>query len=157
MRLARLRVPFWHKRRLQNLWTRRSGRPSDTPRHACLDLVSVRPNKLLSAALGSIRQASQDGEVLVSAISVRELFRIVTRGRLDLSVAASTLVDNTRADSRFRLVPIDVDIAGLSTLLPDVHRDPADQIILATARRFRCPIITRDRRFAEYTGTSVVW
>ena len=38
-----------------------------------------------------------------------------------------------------------------STRLPGAfHRDPADQIIVATARLYDCPIVTSDGRIVKY-------
>jgi PIN domain nuclease of toxin-antitoxin system len=39
-----------------------------------------------------------------------------------------------------------------STQLPQpFHRDPADQLLVATARILQCPIMTEDARIAAYS------
>jgi len=44
-------------------------------------------------------------------------------------------------------------IAVESYALPDVfHRDPADRLIVATARVANATLMTRDRRILEYAG-----
>ena len=34
--------------------------------------------------------------------------------------------------------------------LPNIHRDPADRFIIATALIGNIPVVTADRRFAQY-------
>jgi PIN domain nuclease of toxin-antitoxin system len=47
-------------------------------------------------------------------------------------------------------------IAIESTRLPgDFHRDPADQIIVATARIHSCPLITLDAKIIAYSHVLV--
>ena len=49
---------------------------------------------------------------------------------------------------RMLVVPVDDSIARRTVELPDIHADPADRMILATAAELGCPIVSRDRRFA---------
>jgi len=37
-----------------------------------------------------------------------------------------------------------------SSALPEIHKDPADRFIIATALHNDCVVVTGDRRFAEY-------
>jgi len=42
--------------------------------------------------------------------------------------------------------------------LPDpFHRDPADRIIVATARKLQCPIVTADHKILEYPHVETMW
>ena len=55
------------------------------------------------------------------------------------------------------LAEITPDIACASCSLPgDFHRDPADQIIVATAREMGIPILTADARIKEYPYVQTV-
>jgi PIN domain nuclease of toxin-antitoxin system len=50
-----------------------------------------------------------------------------------------------------RLLPLTPQIAVESTRLQgEFHRDPADQMITATARAYGCPLVTSDRKLLEY-------
>jgi PIN domain nuclease of toxin-antitoxin system len=42
-----------------------------------------------------------------------------------------------------------------STELPNLHRDPADRFIIATALMRSLPVVTTDRRFSQY-GVTVI-
>ena len=56
-----------------------------------------------------------------------------------------------------RLLELTPEIAVGSTQLPgEFHRDPADQIIVATARFYDCPLITSDKRILNYPHVKTV-
>ena len=44
--------------------------------------------------------------------------------------------------------PIHLDTCAVE--LPDIHRDPADRFIIATALIGNIPVVTADRHFAQY-------
>lgn len=49
------------------------------------------------------------------------------------------------------LLPLEPEIAIESTRLPHpFHNDPADQIIVATARVHQCPVVTIDKKISDY-------
>jgi PIN domain nuclease of toxin-antitoxin system len=55
------------------------------------------------------------------------------------------------------LLPLSPEVAVASTQLPgDFHRDPADQMIVATARLYNCPIVTLDRLIRAYPHVQVL-
>lgn len=50
-----------------------------------------------------------------------------------------------------RLIPVDTEIARLSNDLPgDFHEDPADRIIVATAKREELVLVTSDDKIVKY-------
>ena len=50
-----------------------------------------------------------------------------------------------------RLLSLTPEIAVASTQLSGAfHKDPADQIIVATARIHQCPIVTIDKKIVDY-------
>ncbi|MXZ71529.1 MAG: type II toxin-antitoxin system VapC family toxin [Acidobacteria bacterium] len=63
------------------------------------------------------------------------------------------LLVREHVDTRVRLLPIEPAIAIDSVRLPgSFHADPADRLILATARYSRAPLITADSAMIEYAG-----
>ena len=42
------------------------------------------------------------------------------------------------------------DVMLRASALPEIHKDPADRFIIATAFLNNCTVVTSDRRFAEY-------
>jgi PIN domain nuclease of toxin-antitoxin system len=78
---------------------------------------------------------NEDDEIGVGTISLWEVAKLVELGRLVLPVALGDWFRDALAYPGVTLVELTPDIAIESTQLPGrFHRDPADQIIVATAR-----------------------
>ncbi len=94
---------------------------------------------------------SGDQEVLVSSITAWEIALLVQKGRVVLSMDLASWLDEVQAIEGVRFVPVDNGIALQSTQLPgDFHKDPADRIIVATARRFAARLVTADQKILDY-------
>ena len=57
----------------------------------------------------------------------------------------------------FDYLPIDCEVAIRATQLPNLHRDPADRIIIATAMVHQLKIITPDQHIQAYPEIETVW
>lgn len=56
-----------------------------------------------------------------------------------------------------RLLELTPEVAIESTQLPgEFHRDPADQIIVATARVHGCPLVTSDSKLLKYPHVEII-
>ena len=93
----------------------------------------------------------------VSSISVWELCVLVKKGRLELRLSRASFLRRAERLSYIEYVPVDNAIARASVELPDIHGDPADRLILATARELGCGVLSKDPRFAEYGVVPVLW
>lgn len=100
------------------------------------------------------RQAISDSEahtIGVSVISCWEIAKIYEYGRLELPVELSEWFDAALAYPGMSLLNLTPEIAIESTRLPgEFHRDPFDQMIVATARLNQCPLVTSDGKIANY-------
>lgn len=95
------------------------------------------------AALGA---AAEAGEIALSAISLWEAQMLHARGRLQLGISFDAWLLQAAAPSVVQLIPLDVAVVlALNKLPSSFHSDPADRIIVATARAHDLPIATRDR------------
>ncbi len=84
------------------------------------------------------------------AISCWEVAKLVELGRLQLTVAVEQWLTQA-LQPPVLLLPLTPEVAIGSTQLPGVfHRDPADQLIVATARQYNCPLVTLDRLIRAY-------
>ena len=115
------------------------------------------PQELSETAMRTAAENEDSEQIQISAISVWELFLLVKNGRVSLKVPPVAFLTATHGNSRVSITPIDDTIARRSVELPDIHADPADRIIISTAEFLGCPIISRDRRFAEYNLVPVIW
>lgn len=60
---------------------------------------------------------------------------------------------NALSHPKIQLLPLTPDIIVLSTQLPgNFHKDPADQLIVATAIKLEAPLLTKDTKIWSYTG-----
>ncbi len=87
----------------------------------------------------------------VSVFSCWEVAKLVELGRLTLSDPVETWLEQALDRSGVRLLDLTLRIAVEATQLPPgFHRDPADQIIVATARVLDCPLMTADTQILAY-------
>jgi PIN domain nuclease of toxin-antitoxin system len=87
----------------------------------------------------------------ISAITPWEIALLVTKNRLTFEVDVADWIAAALTHPRAALVPIEPVIAVESTRLPDYRtNDPADRIIVATARHFQIPLVTADRMILAY-------
>lgn len=98
-----------------------------------------------------LHQHEADG-LGVSVISCWEVAKLVELGRLVLSCPIADWMEQALAYPGVTLLELTPQIAIESTQLPgEFHRDPADQIIVATARHYECPLMTADARILNYS------
>ncbi len=97
------------------------------------------------------RDAMRDAELLCfSSISIWEIARLVKAGDLEIPVTSARLADMLVERYDMKELPINNSIALRSSALPEIHKDPADRFIIATALLNEFAVVTGDRRFAEY-------
>jgi PIN domain nuclease of toxin-antitoxin system len=104
------------------------------------------------AAATAIRHAAEDDALIISAISVWELGLLLARGRVQFpGYSARDWIREALATPGLSTIDVDANIAFDSTQLPGpIHADPADRIIVATARHLGATLLTRDRKLIEY-------
>ncbi|PDV99960.1 type II toxin-antitoxin system VapC family toxin [Candidatus Chloroploca asiatica] len=87
----------------------------------------------------------------ISAISCWEVAKLVEYGRLTLPMGIADWMQRALSYPGMRLLPLTPEIAIASTQLPPpFHRDPADQLIVATARTYDCPLVSLDGKIRTY-------
>jgi len=87
----------------------------------------------------------------LSAISVWEVAKKVSLGKLEVSIPVRDWIIKATRSPFIDLLPLSVDVSLESTVLPgDFHRDPADQMIVATARCFNLALLTVDQKIIDY-------
>jgi PIN domain nuclease of toxin-antitoxin system len=108
------------------------------------------PDRVSPRCLDLVRRAEPAGWVHISPISVWELAMLMRKGRLVLSLDLRSWVRRT-LDSDLRLAPLTPEIAIDGGSLPGtLTGDPADRLIVATARALAGVLVTRDARIIEY-------
>lgn len=99
-----------------------------------------------------------EGGIIVSAISAWEIAMLVAHERLVLSMDVSSWLATVAEIEAVRFLPVDVEIATKSVELPGgFHKDPADRIIVATARKLAAPLVTKDDKIRTYPHVKTIW
>jgi len=98
-----------------------------------------------------IEQYSSQSAVRVSAISVWELGMLVAKERLILSKNIYQWVQESLNGKGISLEPLSIDVLLESASMGDaVHGDPADRMILTTAKNIDAMIMTADDKMIAY-------
>lgn len=98
-----------------------------------------------------IIQIHEDKGLGVSIISCREVAKLVELKRLTLHCSVDEWLKTALRYPGVELLALTPEIVVESTRLPgEFHRDPADQIIVATSRIHDCPLLTVDNRILKY-------
>ncbi len=116
------------------------------------------PEKLSSAAREIIDREKRHDGLIVSIISAWEVAKLVQKRKLRLSISCRQWIDEAVRADGVTLHPLTPEVCVESTELPgSFHGDPADQIIVATARLIAGAVITSDRKILDYPHVPTVW
>ena len=104
-------------------------------------------------ARAAITAAEQGDGLGISAITPWEIALLAEKGRLRLSREVREWVLAALALPAIGLLPIEPAIASESARLPGAfHADPADRLIVATARHYGAPLLTADYAILSYAA-----
>lgn len=110
-------------------------------------------SRLAAQSRRLIDEAATTGEVLVSAITPWEIAMLIDKGRLVFNRDVSEWLELAFRVPGIHLSPLSPVISVGATRLPGlVHGDPADRIIIATARHEGACLITEDRAILDYAA-----
>lgn len=106
---------------------------------------------LSPSSLPLLRAAEAAGNLCVSVYSIWETAMLVRAGRLVLQSSMQLWTQQVLALPGYSLLPFTPEIAIESVNLPEpVHKDPADRILIATARVERLTLVTRDKQVLDF-------
>jgi PIN domain nuclease of toxin-antitoxin system len=98
-----------------------------------------------------LESVQAERRLFASAISVLEIAQLEINGRIQLTSNIHAWLKESFADNGIQLLTLSPKIAVESTRLPgNLHRDPADRILAATARIEGMTLLTRDTRLLDY-------
>jgi PIN domain nuclease of toxin-antitoxin system len=114
------------------------------------------PARLSKRAHEAVREASQEGGLAISAITLWEVAWLASHGRVEISGTVEAFVE--RLASRTSIRPITVQIAVLANQFPaDYSSDPCDRLIGATALAEGAALVTKDRNIRECKQIKTIW
>jgi PIN domain nuclease of toxin-antitoxin system len=114
--------------------------------------------RLPAAPRRAIDRASSRGALALSLISVWEVAKKVEKAQLVLDRPVEHWIDAASVRPGLQLLELTRPILLASCRLPGpFHGDPADQIIVATARDREAVIVTKDERIRSYPHVRSSW
>ncbi len=93
----------------------------------------------------------------VSAISIWELCKLVEKKRIIFSIPLLDWINRSLVEHEITVAHLEPSICVESCLLQNFHKDPADQLIVATSRILSIPLVSADKRIRQFPGVKVVW
>lgn len=101
--------------------------------------------RLPPAERAALDRMAAQRELCLSAISMWEAQVLHAKGRLSLPLPFADWLARATADDVLQVLPLDVDVVlALDELPVSFHGDPADRLIVATARAHALPLATHD-------------
>jgi len=120
--------------------------------HVWLWLAFGTPEKIKASTRKVLEQASTDEPLLISIISVWEVAMLEAKQRLSLPMTVEAWVERALDRPDIRLIGLERPRTVIdSCRLPgDFHPDPADRLLVATARSENAVLVTHDKKILDY-------
>ena len=120
--------------------------------HVWLWLALGMAGKIPPATLRVLEETGRSSGLMVSIISVWELALLVARERVVLPLPLNDWVSLALSRPEIRLVGLSRPNTVIDSVnLPgEIHADPADRFLIATARNRRATLATHDDRIIAY-------
>ncbi len=120
--------------------------------------LALEPKRLSKKARQLIERAGARGGLAIASITLWEIALLATRRRIQINGTPADWSSDLLAQSGAAVLELSPQIADLSMGFgPDYSKDPADQIIGATARAHGMPLITADTKMRDCPLLNCVW
>ena len=118
----------------------------------------VAPHKLTRPQQRELRRAvDQQTPVSISTITLWELALLAAHGRITFTNPMDAWLADMVSDPLIDVLPITPEIAAVGAQIGSgFHNDPADRIIVATARCHGLKLVTSDQRIRDWGGVGVI-
>ncbi len=118
----------------------------------CAALWIVAEEEISRSAVDALLDAYREGRsVYVSPITAWEVGMLASKGRFRSNMSPQRWLDELLAKPGVRLAELTAFVLMGSSFLPGGRlRDPADRIIVATAREYGMTVMTRDQLLLDY-------
>jgi len=108
-------------------------------------------SRLSQQVITAIESAEKSDGIRISVISVWEIALKSNLGKLKLPLQINEWVHHASSYPNLTIELLSIQDAIASTQLPgEFHKDPADRIIVALARRHKATLITSDKLIRAY-------
>jgi PIN domain nuclease of toxin-antitoxin system len=120
----------------------------------CAAIWITEGEKLSPEVMLEIDRAAAEGRpVYLGLYTAWERAMLSAKGKLTSPLTPKDWFDRFAARPGVEVIPLTSDILINSCFLPgDIHRDPADRILIAMARALDLTLVTRDRDILAYSA-----
>jgi PIN domain nuclease of toxin-antitoxin system len=116
------------------------------------------PAKLSTKARRAIQSAASTGELSVSAASILEIVTLTRRGRLVLSGSVDQWLADMQSLPELHIESVTADIAARAgSFGAELHGDPIDRLIVATALLAKQPLVSADKQIQALSWIRTIW
>ncbi len=127
---------------------------ADHPQMILLDTCALlwwtlEPRKLSSKAADACSGIRTTG-AFVSSISLWEIGAKHKIGTMDLGMSLKNYLARLKSMNSLTFLPVDEETWLLSLSLRWKHEDPVDRVIVASARKHRVPLVTKDKEMRAF-------
>ena len=102
-----------------------------------------------AAALADLDRRVEAGDLWASAVCFWELALLGKKGTIEMPDVPAWK-QHVSLSSGIQVIDPSADDMIASTLLPDLHKDPFDRLLVAQARRHESVLVTRDTVVSQY-------
>lgn len=104
------------------------------------------------------RKILSDGgnELFFSAVSGWEIAVKAGQGKIKLPESPVEFITEQLSINDMQILPLKMEHALYVAMLPDIHTDPFDRLLVAQSLLEKLPVVTADSVFVKY-GVRVVW
>lgn len=112
------------------------------------------PQKLTSAIARELTDPAHDR--FLSPISVWEAVLLLEKNRFQIVEDFPDWFKNSTTDLNITEAPLNWEVAKEARSVELGHKDPADRLLVATARVYQYTLVTADKRLMNVDGLSVL-
>jgi PIN domain nuclease of toxin-antitoxin system len=113
------------------------------------------PSSISAASAAKLRDSRQ--RVFVSAITAYEVGQKAARKRITIPMPVSQWFPAMLRHHQFQELPVSGAVAASATMLPPIHNDPFDRLLVATALEHNLTLLTPDPLIRQYPGVQSLW
>ena len=112
----------------------------------------LQPEELTEETKSKVEQAQKNQNLLVSSISLWEIAMLSYKKRIHIFEPIKNFLSSIEEISGINICEISAEVAAESTSLQNnFHGDPADRIIVSTARVYSATLLTRDKQILQWS------
>lgn len=90
-------------------------------------------------------------QLAVADITLWEIAMLICKQRLIINIPLQQWIEQCIINLKLQIIPLSAEIVADSVQLPNnFHSDPADQLIVATARCIKATLLTRDQKILDW-------